>query len=210
MLIKKRMLVPLMSDAERARRPVPKRSLSDFLLQKIGAVIGTIYSFTFSWLDRRVARQNQRQFEEDIRTNLAFLFNEYGAKVVPNEGVRFPPGFDGAFVTLGLGVVLLRFSRGRGDFDVKVSSVFAAGRWEDFRLIAEGVSEWNLSATPKDHQYSLESFGPLLRKHLPDLEQSMSEANVETTMDRAVELHNKAVDEYAARLTASGFTPKFY
>lgn len=199
-----------MSDAERAQRPVIKRSLSDLLLQKTGVVIGAIYSFTFGWLDRRTARSHQRQFEEDIRSNLAFLFDEYCAKVVPNEGVRFPPGFDGAFVTLSLGVVLLRFSRGRGDFNVRVSSVFVPGLWEDFRLVAEGVSEWNLSTAPKAHRYSLESFGQVLRRHLPDLEQSLSEENVETTMDRAVELHNKAVDEYAARLSASGFTPKFY
>jgi hypothetical protein len=210
MLTKKRMLIPLTPPAGSLPRRARKRSFADSLLNVVGSLVGRLYSFAFGWADHRLARRHQQEFEEEIRSQLGFLFTEHNAQVIPNEGVPFPPGFDGAYVTVAVGAVRLRFVRGRGDFGISVGSEFSPGRWEDFGLVAEGISEWDVSLRRRDIAYSLSSVEPVLRRRLTDLQQSLSEANVETTMNRAIELHNKSVDEYAARLTAAGVTPKFY
>jgi hypothetical protein len=110
----------------------------------LGFVFGNLYKLCFGWLDRRIARQNERRFAEDIHTYLAFLFSEHGANVVPNEGVPFPPSFDGAYVTVAVGNLRLRFVRGRGDFSVGVASAFAPNDWEDFQLVADGIGQWDV------------------------------------------------------------------
>lgn len=110
----------------------------------IGFVVGHLYDLCFGWLDKRLARQHEQRFAEDIRANLSFLFSEHAAEIIPNEGTPFPPPFDGAYVTVAVGNLLLRFVRGRGDFSVEVASSFAPQDWEDFRLVADGISKWDI------------------------------------------------------------------
>ncbi len=138
-----------------------------------------------------MARQSEQRFAEDIRTYLAFLFSEHGAKVIPNQGVPFPPSFDGAYVTVAVGNLRLRFVRGRGDFSVRVASAFAPSNWEDFQLVADGIGQWDMSK-PGPRYYTLETFG------------------FETTLNNAVKIHNDSVDECAATLRQSGIIPKLY
>src|SRR5260370_37311436 len=51
---------------------------------------------------------------------MPFLFQEQHARIVPNQEVPFPPGFDYAFVTVELENMHIRFCRGRGELNVKV------------------------------------------------------------------------------------------
>jgi hypothetical protein len=55
----------------------------------LGFVFGNLYKLCFGWLDKRMARQNEQRFAEDIRTHLAFLFSEHGAHFIPNANA-FP------------------------------------------------------------------------------------------------------------------------
>jgi hypothetical protein len=204
---KKTLLIPL----NNPNRPTLRARIIVAILRPplvlFGFVFGNLYKLCFGWLDRRSARQNEQRFAEDIRTYLRFLFSEHGAKIVPNEGVRFPPGFDGAYITVAVGNLLLRFVRGRGDFSVSVASAFSSNDWEDFRLVADGVGQWDTSK-PGPRYYALETFEPVLRSRLESLQEALSKDRFETTLRNAVKVHNEAVDEYAASLRQKGIIPK--
>jgi hypothetical protein len=206
---KKNLLDPLNSP----RRPTLSARIVIAILRPpllvLGFVFGNLYKLCFGWLDKRMARQNEQRFAEDVRRYLAFLFSEHGAKVIPNEGVPFQPSFDGAYVTVAVEHLRLRFVRGRGDFSVGVASAFAPNDWEDFRLVAEGIGQWDTSkAGPR--YYTLETFEPILRPRLERLQEALSKDRFETTLNNAVKIHNDSVDEYAATLRQSGIIPKLY
>jgi hypothetical protein len=175
----------------------------------LGFVFGNLYNLCFGELDKRMARQTEQRFAEDIRNYLAFLFSEHGARVIPNEGVPFPPSFDGAYVTVAIGNLRLRFIRGRGDFTVRVASAFAPNDWEDFQLVADGIAQWDMSKSGPRY-YTLETFEPVLRSRLERLQEALSKDRFEATLNNAVKIHNDSVDEYAATLRQSGIIPKFY
>ncbi len=68
----------------------------------LGFVFGNLYKLCFGWLDQRMATRNEHRFAEDICKHLAFLFAEYGAKIIPNEGNSVPAA-DGWGLRDGLG-----------------------------------------------------------------------------------------------------------
>ena len=204
---KKNLLVPL----NNPRRPTLWARIVIAILRPpllvLGFVFGNLYELCFGWLDKRIARQNEQRFAEDVRTHLAFLFSEHGAKVITNEGVPFPPSFDGAYVTVAVGNLRLRFVRGRGDLSVKVASAFAPNDWEDFQLVADGIGQWDTSKSRPGY-YTLETFEPVLRSRLERLQEGLSKDRFETTLNKAVKIHNDSVEEYAATLRQSGIIPK--
>ena len=205
---RKRMLVPLGT----ARQPSTRvRVLIRVLrppLLLLGFIFGNLYKLCFGWLDRRLARQNEQRFVDDVRSHLSFLFTEHGAKIIPNQGTPFPPSFDGAYVTVAVGTMQLRFVRGRGDFGVSVASESVPQHWEDFRLAADDIGEWDTSR-PRPYPYSLETFASVLQPRLVGLQGALSKDRFEATLNRAVRTHNESVDEYAAKLRQSGIIPKF-
>lgn len=206
---KKNLLIPLNNPR---RPPLWVRILIAILrppFVMLGFVFGNLYKLCFGWYDKRLARQGEQRFADDIRRYLPFLFSEHGAKVIPNEGVPFPPSFDGAYVTVAVGNLRLRFIRGRGDFSVRVASAFAPNDWEDFRLVADGISQWDVSQ-PEPRYYTLETFEPILRSRLELLQKALSKECFEATVNNAVKIHNSSVDEYAATLRQSGIIPKLY
>jgi hypothetical protein len=66
---------------------------------------------------------------------MPFLSQEQHARIIPNEGVPFPPGFDYAFVTLEVENMLIRFCRGRGELDVYVGSRTRPGDLHELGLV---------------------------------------------------------------------------
>ena len=206
---KKNLLIPL----NNPRRPTPSARIVIAILRPpllvLGFVFGNLYKLCFGWLDKRMARQNEQCFAEDVRTYLAFLFSEHGAKVIPNEGVPFPPGFDGAYVTVAVGNLRLRFVRGRGDFSVRLASALSLRTSGKTRqLVADGLGQWDMSAGAR--YYTLETFEPILRARLERLQQALSKDRFETTLNNAVKTHNDSVDAYTATLRQSGIIPKDY
>ena len=97
---------------------------------------------------------------------------------------------------------------GRGDFGVNVASAFAPNDWEEFRLVADGISRWDASQ-PGPQCYTLETFEPILRSRLERLQEALSKERFEATLNNAVKVHNDSVDEYSSRLRESGVIPKF-
>ena len=206
---KKNLLIPL----NNPRRPPLWLQILIAVLRPplllLGFILGNLYKLCFGWYDKRLARQHERRFADDIRRCLPFLFSEHAAKVIPNEGVPFPPSFDGAYVTVAVGDLRLRFIRGRGDFSVRVASAFAPNDWEDFRLVANGIGQWDMS-NQGPRYYTLETFEPVLRSRLERLQETLAKDRFETTLNNAVKIHNDSVDEYAATLRQSGIVPKLY
>jgi len=206
---KKNLLIPLNNPR---RPPIWARILVAILrppLLVLGFIFGNLYKLCFGWYDRRLARQGEQRFADDIHTYLGFLFSEQGAKIIPNVGTPFPPSFDGAYVTIAVGNLHLRFIRGRGDFSVRVASAFAPNDWEDFRVVADGIGQW-VVPQPEPRYYTLETFEPILRSRLEKLQNALSKERFEETLNNAVKIHNDSVDEYAATLRQSGIIPKLY
>src|SRR5947199_1343664 len=175
---KKRMLVPLVTRRQPSisARVVVGVLRPPFLV--LGFILGNLYKLCFGWLDRRLSRQNEQRFADDIRSHLSFLFTEHAAQIIPNQGTPFPPSFDGAYVTVAVGAVQLRFVRGRGDFSVSVASEFAPQHWEDVRLVADDIGEWDTSLSRR-YSYSLETFERVLRPRLAGLQEALSKDRFE-------------------------------
>jgi hypothetical protein len=94
-----------------------------------GKIFGVVLGPAFASLNRHFARREMEKLEQDVRTELPFLFNEHEGHIVPTADVPFPPGFDYAFLTVEVGSLRIRFSRGRGELDVAVG---AKGKPHDF------------------------------------------------------------------------------
>ena len=90
-----------------------------FLL--VGLIVRPLYRLLFSRRDENLAREAEQELAADVRTYLPFLFNEMDGRVIPNQGVEFPPPFDYAIVTMDVSQILLRFTRGRDHFAVQVA-----------------------------------------------------------------------------------------
>lgn len=103
----------------------------------VRAVLSPLYHLSFDWLDRRLAKKREERLARDVQLAMKFLFTDHGARIVPNEGVRFPPSFDYAFVTVALDDVFIRFCRGRGELSVSVASRLAPSKWRDLTFVMD-------------------------------------------------------------------------
>ena len=66
---------------------------------------------------------------------MRFLFAKHDARIIPNEGVRFPPPFDYAVATIAVENLVLRFIRGLGEVGVFVAPASAPSDWHDLSLV---------------------------------------------------------------------------
>jgi len=149
-----------------------------------GFIVDEGYNALFGWwFDERVAKKNQDRFADDILREVAFLFSECGATIVPNDpSLPFPPGFDYAVVTVVAGHVRFQFVRGRGEFRVEVAPPQDPTDLNEISTVLraigalEGPQTQPLYREPRD-------FGRLLRTHLDRLQNSFSEAEYPTTKE---------------------------
>jgi len=74
-------------------------------------------------------------------------------------------------------------------------------------LVADGIGQWD-TLKPGPRYYTLETFEPVLRSRLERLQEGLSKDRFETTLNKAVKIHNDSVEEYAATLRQSGIIPK--
>jgi hypothetical protein len=204
---KKRILVPIGTPRQPSTGSRILMSVLRAILVPIFFVIGKIYKLCFGWLDERIARKNQDRFAQDVRTHLSFLFADHAAQVIPNEGVSFPPGFDGAYVTVAAETLLFRFARGRGDFGVEVASNFAPKNWEDLGLVIEATEHLKEPTEHLPASYRLESLGRILQPQFERLKEALSEERFEASLNEAVRIHNARTEEYVAKLHEQGITP---
>jgi hypothetical protein len=121
----------------------PPLLLLGFVLKPIGLLLGL--------LDGPLARRDERKLRRDIAEAMPFLFEERHGRIVPNEGVPFPPAFDYAFVTVQVENMLVLFSRGRGDLDICVGCNQQPRRLHELGLVLSlldehgGHQRWGIS-----------------------------------------------------------------
>lgn len=94
-----------------------------------------------SYFERKVSRRLQAEFEQEIRDAMPFLFLDLGAVVVENKGVPFPPPFDGAFVTLEVGALFIRFERGRGNLNVLLAQLNNQSNWRELDVLLGAIAD---------------------------------------------------------------------
>ncbi len=154
-----------------------KLSYTDYLSICIGRAIGKLYWVMVGWwVDAPIARRHERQFARDIRESLPFLFEKRGAEIVPNEGVRFPPPFDYALVTVAIGHLLLRFVRGNEEFNVLVASrrgLRDRSDWKDLKSVRT-VLDTSEDSESSVRIRNLSDAGDLLRNELGRLQDATS------------------------------------
>ena len=74
---------------------------------------------------------------------MRFLFAKHDARIIPNEGVRFPPPFDYAVATIAVENLVLRFIRGLGEVGVFVAPASAPSDWHDLSLVLSVIQAFH-------------------------------------------------------------------
>jgi len=154
-------------------------------------VMEKTYKIFFGWwLDELLVNRENEKFAEEIREHLYFLFESYGAKVIPNE--QQPPAlFDFASVTILVGKIVLRFDRGHGDVTVSVASVGSPRDWHELSTLLSvmdvGVQRQAFSG--------LDGVGRILRSHMNDIERALSSDHYFAVKERLsdIDAHDRAV-----------------
>lgn len=203
---KRELSIPVAYPERQSTSPTLTGRAGNFILRSLGFFVVNISKLCLGWLDRPLAKRNERRLASDIQKHLAFLFTDFPGKIIPNSDTSFVPSFDYAFVRVAVNPLLLKFCRGRGEFSVQVGSEFLPDQWEDYQLVAQEIGKWTSGRTC----YKLESFAPILRRNLEHLTQAMSAYNFEATFNLAVHTHNNGVDECVSKLRDSGVEPKIY
>ena len=152
----------------------------------IGFVLSKIWWLLIEWWrGPQLARRYERQFTEEIHANLPFLFDEWAGNVVPNVGIRFPPPFDYAIVTVEIRSFLLRFVRGRDEFRVDVAPKSDAKSWQEVSLVLTAIGALK-GYRLRPEYYRLADFGRLLYPCMHALNEAMSEASVASTRESLI------------------------
>jgi hypothetical protein len=145
----------------------------------VGFIAKTIYALFFGRADKRLAQKQQDELANEIQQHLGFLFQEYGGRIIPNTGIKFPPGFDYAIVTVEAGELLFRFVRGRGDLDVQIATKANTNDWHDVSLVIGAIER------PEEMQrksfLSFADVASVLEPNMPQIKEAFSTARYADT-----------------------------
>lgn len=133
-------------------------------------VIDTIHAALFGWWlpDLQVKKAN-KHFLADIRGHLGFLFDEYNARILPND--PDPPAyFDWAKATISVKDLILEFYRDRGTVTVRVASSRAPKESYELPDLLNAAGE-DIQRGPFSHLLDVE---PVLRRHMDKIENAFS------------------------------------
>jgi len=96
-----------------------------------GALISSMYNVLFAWwLDDWTFKGRQTRFEQAIQKDYSWLFEKYGARIVPMK--RYRQVLDYVVADVALGELLLKFVKGNGEFHVNIAPAHAPDDWYDF------------------------------------------------------------------------------
>ena len=157
----------------------------------IGSVAKAFYKLLFGWLDVQRARKRQDEFAHEIQTELPFLFDEYGGKLVPIENGRIPLPFNYVVATVNVGAFALGFARGRGELDVTIQANKAEGSANLPDLLDALKDPYDVR---RKVVYSLADWALLLKPNMPSLQEMFSTGQYRHTRDY--------IREFKRRMTA--------
>lgn len=161
------------------------------------------YRVIFGYLDRRIACKLEAQLARDVRVALGFLFTQHKGRIVPNQGVPFPPGFDYASVTVIAETLVFQFTRGRGEVAVKVAPTFAPSDLHDLLFLVR------ILGTPCETT-TLYTFGNLqevslvLQSRILDLFKAFSTDNWRYFKIQLADFHQREQDISLKRFVEQG------
>ena len=136
-----------------------------------GLVAKPLYRLLFSRSDERLAREAEQQLAADLHTYLPFLFKEMEGRIVPNEGVEFPPPFDYAIVTIGVSRALLRFTRGRDHLAVQVAPKSYPNHFHEVSTVLTTLA---VAGIQRGSVSCLSDAGRVLRQHIGEIQRAFA------------------------------------
>src|SRR5208337_929253 len=149
------------------------------LLLPVMAVLGFVLVvghklFLGWWLDPLTRKRHQQTFMEELRSRLSFFFSEYGAEFLSKEVRTERYGFDYVIETITFDNILLRFSRGRGEFNVDIAPLEKPSAWQDFREVLLSFEPGAQVSEFKD----LSEFATVLKQNIDSLKRIASKDHV--------------------------------
>jgi hypothetical protein len=117
----------------------PSRSLVTPRPPGRGVMIGVHRVFFSWWLDKRLARRNDKVLGQQIREDLEFLFTVYGAQLVPNAK-ETPPYFDWAQATVVTSDLRFNFTRDRGTIFANVAPEDFPKDWQELSSVLTAIT----------------------------------------------------------------------
>jgi len=134
------------------------------LLLILRAILSPVYKLLFGWLDDRANTKWHKELEQEIRQQLSWLFDNYGAQVIPNTR-QYPRAFDYAVVTVATNNVLLRFVRGRGELRADIAPAHSPDAWQE---LGEVIASYS---SDQQRYYRLGDLSRVLQQNIEPLEQ---------------------------------------
>jgi hypothetical protein len=106
----------------------------------VRVIVSATYNVLFGWVKKRVRNHSEKELERDIRDALPFLFESYQAIVEPPR-IDLPSRYYYLSVTVRIDRMRIRFSRGRGELDVKVGPIDNPAEWYELAFIVSVLQE---------------------------------------------------------------------
>jgi hypothetical protein len=132
-----------------------------------GALITSVYNVLFGWwLDDWLFKRRQIRFENEIEKEYSWLFEKYGARIVP--ATRYRQVLDYVVATVAIGGLLLQFVKGNGEFRANVAPTHAPHDWYDFGEALELACDAK-SATSSTRHYRMANFRQLFEPNIDRL-----------------------------------------
>ena len=139
-----------------------------------GVVITSTYKVLFAWwLDPLAQKGSWRRLKNELLKDYAWLFDEYGARVIPMKPHRQVMNYTS--VTIAVEDLLFQFVRGMGEFRVNVAPAHAPHDWYDFGdaiILARGFEQ----AGNPSRYYRMTDFEQLFESNIEGLKFFFSKA----------------------------------
>ncbi|MGA8734591.1 MAG: hypothetical protein WB558_11790 [Terriglobales bacterium] len=135
-------------------------------------VAGGIYKLLFSHADEKLAKKREEKLAADIQRCVPFLFGEMGGRIVPNEGVEFPPPFDYAVITIDASGLRLRFTRGRDHLAVQIAPKVSPNSWHELSTV---LSALEVPGIQRGSISELAQADRLLQLHMKEITDALAE-----------------------------------
>ena len=134
-----------------------------------------VYQIFFAWwFDPLTDRYFERKLKDQVRHDLAFLFDEEGARFVPNAG----SSKSATVVTLETSDLRFNVTRHHGDQIFGVAPKHSPEQWEQVTSILQAIDGNYPISRAKDMpslDRNLIEIGLLLRPKLPQVKEAFSE-----------------------------------
>lgn len=147
--------------------------------------MGKAYEALFGGSDLRSSRSSEAQFEQAIRENLRFLFEDYSAGITSDETIKHPRPFDYAIAIVSAGGLAFRFIKGRGEFRVQIAMDPKGSDWEELPTVLQIIDE----QFQRSEFSSFMDIESALKPRMAFLQQSFSAAHKPALRQRLADAH---------------------